>query len=142
MLLSMERILVAAAIVELNGRYLLARRCDGGTRDGFWEFPGGKIEPGETSEAALVREINEELRVSISTGVQVATVDWDYPDVSIRLIGISATIDNGMPDPLETIDPVDHDRVAWFTADEMRVLPLLPADRALLDRLLGERSAR
>ena len=132
MLVRVKRIPVAAAIINRGGRILLARRCDGGPRDGSWEFPGGKIEADETPEEALVREIREELGVTISTGRQIGVVDWDYAEISVRLIGISATLaENG----IETSDLVDHDRVVWVSAEQARLLPLLPADEAMLDLL-------
>ena len=104
----------------------------------MWEFPGGKIEAGETAEDGLIREIREELGATMVPGRRVATVEWDYPDVSIRLIGIAATLDNPRP---VSMDLADHDRVTWATAGQARSLPLLPADRAMLDLLERETHA-
>ena len=96
--LHVKRVPVVAMIAQRGDRFLLARRRDGGPRDGHWEFPGGKVEQGETPEEALKREIAEELGIEIITGSREATVDWDYPDVSIRLIGIAAAVS----DPYQT----------------------------------------
>lgn len=136
MLIAVNRVPVAAAIIERNRKFLLARRKDGGPHDGMWEFPGGKIESGETPEQALVREIQEELGVTISPGRRIGPVNWDYAEISVSILGITATVATGS---IETKRLADHDGTTWVSVDRARQLPLLPADRLMLDLLEAEK---
>jgi mutator protein MutT len=82
-----ERVVeVVAAVIERAGRILIARRRAGGHLGGRWEFPGGKRQAGETPEAALVREIREELDVAVTVGELLDDVEWTYPEKTVRLL--------------------------------------------------------
>ncbi len=109
---------VAAAIVQ-DGRVLAARR----RRDGRWEFPGGKVEDGESPEQALRRECEEELGVVVRVGREVASV----PDHDLELRVFAASVRAGEPAAV-----TDHDRLSWLTAEELTSVDWLPLDRALL----------
>ncbi len=121
-----RRVVVAAVIVR-SGMVLVAQRHAPSRFPGLWEFPGGKVEPGETQEAALRREIREELGVDISVRSEppIGTVKWDYDHARVLLIALRADIVSGTPRPL------DHAAVRWVAAEELSALPLLPADRPI-----------
>jgi 8-oxo-dGTP diphosphatase len=92
---------VAAVIRRADGRVLLAQRLPGGPHGGLWEFPGGKVEDGETPEAALAREIREELGVTVVVGDPLLTVEHAYPHLVIRLMAYSCRLADGTePRPL------------------------------------------
>ncbi len=113
---------VAAVIRDRVGRVLLARRPPGGPHGGLWEFPGGKVEPGETPEAALAREIREELGVGIAVGGRVAVVDHDYPHLAICLDAYACRIVRGEP------RGADGQAVAWVWPRDLATYPLCAAD--------------
>jgi 8-oxo-dGTP diphosphatase len=118
-------VVVAAAIIERDGRWLLARRLKGTHLEGLWEFPGGKIDPGETLEACLARELREELGV----GCVVHALRWstahDYPARRVELHFYDCTID-GEPRPLL------GQELRWVSAPELAALPLPEADAGLV----------
>ena len=118
--------MVGAAIVR-DGRVLAARRTAPASAAGRWEFPGGKVEPGESDAAALVREIDEEL------GVEIAVDGWlsgEQPVGEAYLLRVAlATLVSGEPTPTE------HDRVRWLGADELDEVAWLAADRPFLSEL-------
>ena len=125
---------VVAAILWKEDRVLIARRHGTGVKpgiDGRWEFPGGKVEPGETHEAALEREIAEELgvRISIADARPVATTEFDYDHARIRLVAYRAVLVSG------AIRPLDHAELRWVTPDQLGDYDLLPADRPIAARL-------
>ena len=91
---------MVAAVIEREGRILIARRPGGRHLEGLWEFPGGKRRPEESPEAALVREIREELDAGIAVGELLETVDWTYPEKRVRLSFFRCTI-AGEPRGLE-----------------------------------------
>jgi len=113
---------VGAALVR-DGRVLAARRVQPSELAGGWEFPGGKVEPDESPQAALVRECLEELGVTIAVGDRLG----EASDGSIRLTLYAATLIDGEPQPLE-----DHDELRWLSADVLHDVPWLPIDLALL----------
>jgi 8-oxo-dGTP diphosphatase len=119
---------VGAAIVR-EGRVLAARRTRPSAAAGRWEFPGGKVEPGETPEQALVREVAEEL------GVTVAVTGWLDGAAPIGLEHVLtvalARLDEGDPEPTE------HDKIRWLTADELGHVDWLEPDRPFLSELRG-----
>lgn len=124
---------VVAAAIERDGRYLVARRTRPADVAGLWEFPGGKVEAGETDEQALVREIREELGVEIAVGRRVAG-EWPLRDHLVLHL-YRATIDrDGEPQPLE-----QHDRVRWVILEDFDSVDWLPSDldavRALREAL-------
>lgn len=103
----MKTIEVVAAIIEHEGRILATQRGYGDFKDG-WEFPGGKMEPGETPEAAIVREIEEELKVTISPKTLVTTVECDYPKFHLTMHCFLASIVKG------EICLVEHEAAKWL----------------------------
>lgn len=119
---------VLAAVVRRGDRYLLCRRPAGKRHGGCWEFPGGKVDPGETSLAAVRRELREEL------GVEVAVVG--PPRFERR--------DPGSPFLLEFVDveirgepvPTEHEEVRWVAVEDMAALPLAPVDRVFVEEVL------
>ena len=121
-------IVVTAAIIERHGRWLMARRVKGTHLEGLWEFPGGKIEAGESLETCLARELAEELGVPCHVGALRLTTVHDYPGRRIELHFFDCTID-GEPRPLLGQD------LRWVTASELASLPLPEADAGLVSLL-------
>ena len=124
----MDRIDVVAAVIKKDGRIFATQRGYGAQKDG-WEFPGGKVEKGEDPRDALVREIREELEVEILPLEEICTVEYDYPNISIRLICFWAELVEGSPVLLE------HEAAKWLEPDEIESLEWLPADRKILPYL-------
>ncbi|MCM5570060.1 (deoxy)nucleoside triphosphate pyrophosphohydrolase [Burkholderiaceae bacterium FT117] len=114
--------LVAAAVIEQNGVILLARRAPGQKLAGLWEFPGGKVENGESLEECLRRELAEELQISCSIGNLVAESDYHDSEGAIRLLALRATILSG------EISLTVHDEVCWLRPKDLESVPLAPAD--------------
>ena len=98
----------------------------------LWEFVGGKVEPGETKEEALVRECREELAVTVVPGAIFMDVTHVYPDLTIHLTLFHASIAEGVPQKLEHVD------IRWITVDEVDHYDFCPADVVILDRLKEE----
>lgn len=121
---------VAAAVIESDGRYLITRR-EKGHLEGFWEFPGGKLKPGETLAACLEREIREELGLEIHVGEKLETVTWRYPERTVVLHFFRCTRAGG------EILPQEGQAVAWATSEELEGYRFPPADAALIRRLRG-----
>ena len=119
---------VVAAIILKDGKVFATRRGYGEWK-GWWEFPGGKIEAGETPQAALVREIREELDAEISVGDLLDTVEWDYPDFHLTMHCYLCTLLS------ESMHLNEHEAAAWLTADTIRSVNWLPADVILLDKI-------
>jgi mutator protein MutT len=119
---------VVAAVIEREGRILIARRPSGRHLEGLWEFPGGKRRPEESPEAALVREIREELDAGIAVGELLETVDWTYPEKRVRLSFFRCTI-AGEPRGLE------GQEIVWVRPAELARYHFPPADATLLERL-------
>jgi 8-oxo-dGTP diphosphatase len=113
---------VGAAIIR-DGRVLAARRVRPAAVAGGWEFPGGKVEDGESEPAALARECREELGIAIAVGERLA----EAVDDRIRLVVYAAALVAGEPRPLD-----DHDELRWLTAAELDEVAWLPIDRELL----------
>jgi len=126
---------VCAVIRDPEGRILLARRAPGQHLEGHWELPGGKVEPGESLEAALDRELLEELGLVVTVGEELARSVYHYERGSIELIAM-ATRTDGEIDHMTV-----HDAVHWFTADETTTLVVAPADIPLLESLWKARRA-
>lgn len=124
---------VVAALIWDEDRFLACQRPPHKARGLLWEFVGGKVEPGETREAALIRECREELNITISVGEVFMEVLHEYPDLTVRLTLFHASIAEGVPEKLE------HQDIRWITVDEIDVLPFCPADEVILKKLKGER---
>ncbi len=120
----MRALPVVAAFIRRRGRILLAKRPEGKARGGLWEFPGGKVEEGEGLREALARELEEELGVAPWVGEVLAEVEYQYPEINIRLFCLEAGI-NGEPYPRE------GQELGWFAPKEIDHLSLAPADRIL-----------
>jgi 8-oxo-dGTP diphosphatase len=125
------RTLVVAALIrrDSDGRYLLSRRRPDQSLPGCWEFPGGKVEPGEAPVAALVREIDEELGCTVEVGAIEEVVFHAYERFDLYMLIYRCSIVAGAPRPVQVAE------VAWFTARELPELPLPPADYPLARRL-------
>ena len=124
----MKTIEVVAAIIEHEGRILATQRGYGDFKDG-WEFPGGKMEPGETPEAAIVREIEEELKVTIAPKTLVTTVECDYPKFHLTMHCFLSSIVKG------EICLVEHEAAKWLSPDELDSVDWLPADVEVVEKL-------
>jgi 8-oxo-dGTP diphosphatase len=125
----MKTIVVTAAVIERENRFLVARRPQGVHLAGYWEFPGGKCEPGETLRACLERELLEELAVRAAIGSEIFTTTHEYPDRRIELHFFGCEI-SGEP------SPQDQQDVRWVRREDLRSLQFPPADEALLGMLL------
>ena len=122
---------MVAALIRGGERVLLCRRPEGKAQGGKWEFPGGKIEPGETGEAALRRECREELGVTLEVGSVLADVRQDYPERSVHLTLYEARIASGAPRRLE------HSDIRWVEPEQLEEYDLCPADARLIQLLRG-----
>ena len=121
---------VVGAVIRDGDRVLLAQRPEGKAQAGLWEFPGGKIEPGETPEEALARECREELALEIESPSVLRSVLHRYPEKTIRLILVACSVRPGsVPVPQE------HQQVAWVAPEQLPAMDLCPADRELLPAL-------
>lgn len=123
---------VVAALIEENGRFLICRRPVAKTRALEWEFVGGKVEPNETKEQALVRECREELGVTVAVGGEYAALEHVYPDITIHLTLFRARIAEGTPKLLEHCD------MKWITPDEIPQYRFCPADREILEKIISD----
>ena len=121
-------IAVVAALAAKEGRLLIAQRPMGRHMGGKWEFPGGKLEKGETPEAALRRELNEELGVDADIGPIRAAIPYSYPEKDVLLLFYSARL---MGEP----KPIDEAALAWVTPDELAGYDLAPVDALMVKRL-------
>jgi 8-oxo-dGTP diphosphatase len=124
-----ERIVVVAAVVERNGRFLVTRRLDGTHLAGCWEFPGGKVHEGETHEAALAREISEELNAGISHLRKIFHTAHAYPERTVELHFFRGEL---MGDP----EPMLGQALRWIARDEFKSMDFPPADSELIDGLV------
>lgn len=122
-----DRIGVAAAVIERpDGTFLMASRPDGKAYAGWWEFPGGKVEPGESPRHALDRELEEELGIAVRRAYPWLTCDYDYAHARVRLHFFRVTDWAGAPHPHE------GQALAWVHADNPAVSPILPANGPIL----------
>ena len=121
---------VAAIIRDAEGRYFATQRGYGEMKDG-WEFPGGKMEPGETPEEALRREIREELQMEIEVENLLTTVEWDYPKFHLTMHCYLCHIASGEPVLLE------HEAARWLRPDQLDEVDWLPADVEAVNALRG-----
>ena len=120
-----------AAVIRDGNRILATQRGYGTSKDG-WEFPGGKIENGETPQDALKRELKEELDITVIVGELIDTIEYDYPEFHLSRQCYWAKIQNGEPVLLE------HEAAKWLTKDKLNSVQWLPADIALLETIARE----
>lgn len=122
---------VVAALIWDNDKFMICQRPAHKARGLLWEFVGGKTEPGETKEQALVRECREELGVTVEVGTLFMELIHEYPDLTIRLTLFNASIAEGTPQPLE------HNDLRWITPAEIPQYDFCPADTEILERLIS-----
>ena len=124
----MKTIHVVAAVIVDHGRVFATQRGYGDWKD-YWEFPGGKIESGETPEEALRREIREELDTGIAVKEKITTVEYDYPEFHLSMECFLAEVTEG------SLVLKEHDAARWLRNDELDTIRWLPADRTIIDLL-------
>ena len=121
---------VVAALIWSGNKFMICQRPAHKARGLLWEFVGGKVEPGEAKEAALIRECQEELAVTVSVGGVFLEVTHSYPDLTIHLTLFHASIAEGTPQKLE------HNDIRWITVDEIPQYEFCPADQVILAKLI------
>ena len=126
----MKQIEVVAAVIRKGNKIFATQRGYGDWKD-WWEFPGGKIEPGETSEEALKREIYEELSAEISVDEFLCTVEWDYPKFHLTMHCYICSLLK------EALHLNEHEAAKWLGKDEMNSVKWLPADIQVVNKLLN-----
>ena len=120
---------VVAALIWKNNKFLICQRPANKARGLLWEFVGGKVEPGETKEQALIRECREELDILLSVGDVFMDVIHEYPDLTVHLTLFNATIAEGEPQKIE------HNDIQWVTPCEISCYKFCPADEEILARI-------
>ena len=120
---------VVAALIWNENQFLICQRPANKARGLQWEFVGGKVEPGETKEQALVRECQEELAITLDVGEVFMDVVHEYPDLTVHLTLFNSSIRAGIPQKLE------HNDIRWITVDEIDQYDFCPADEEILTRL-------
>ena len=120
---------VVAALIWDGDKFMACQRPANKARGLLWEFVGGKVEPGETKEEALIRECREELDVTVAVEEVCMEVTHEYPDLTVHLTLFHAKIVEGVPKKLE------HNDIRWLTAEEIDRFPFCPADEEILKRL-------
>lgn len=120
---------VVAALIWDGDRFMICQRPEEKARGLLWEFVGGKVEPGETKQQALIRECQEELAITISVGDVFMEVTHEYPDITVHLTLFHAAIAEGIPQKLE------HNDIRWITRDEIPNFAFCPADVEILHSL-------
>jgi len=120
---------VVAALIWDGDRFMICQRPAHKARGLLWEFVGGKVEPGETGEEALVRECREELSVTVAVGDVFMEVTHEYPDLTVHLTLFHAHIADGVPQKIE------HHDICWITVDEIPEFEFCPADVEILRKL-------
>lgn len=124
----MKTISVVAAVIFKDDKVFATQRGYGEFKDG-WEFPGGKVESGESPEDALRREIHEELEVDINVGDLIETIEYDYPAFHLSMKCFACTIVGGSPHLLE------HEAAKWLTSMQLGSVDWLPADVTLIPKI-------
>ena len=124
----MKRIEVVAAVISRDGKYFATQRGYGEFND-YWEFPGGKMEPGESREQALRREIMEELDTEIRVEDFLMTVDYDYPAFHLTMHCFLCTVVSGR------LELKEHESAMWLVPQDLRTVNWLPADEAVVEKL-------
>ena len=124
----MKTIEVVAAII-IKGGHVFATQRGYGEWQGWWEFPGGKMEAGESPQEALRREIKEELDADVSVGELLETVEWDYPNFHLTMHCFVCSLLS------ESLHLNEHEAAAWLTYATLKSVKWLPADEILLDKI-------
>lgn len=120
---------VVAALIWDNNKFMICQRPAHKARALLWEFVGGKVEPGETKEQALIRECQEELAITLSVGNVFMDVVHEYPDITVHLTLFNATVKEGTPQKLE------HNDIQWITPSEIPDYEFCPADDEILKKI-------
>ena len=120
---------VCGVIENSEGRFLACLRPAGKHLGGLWEFPGGKVDPGESPESALVRELQEELAVGVEVGLPLTPVIWSYEERTIRLRPFRCTIVSG------ELQAIEHERLYWCLPEDFNDLPWAAADVPILQEI-------
>ena len=123
---------VVAALIRRGGKILICRRPADKARALLWEFAGGKVEPGESRQQALVRECREELGITVRVGEVYDRVTHVYPDIVIELTLFNAEIAGGEAQPLE------HSEIRWIAPEEIGSFDFCPADRDIIAKIAAE----
>ena len=123
---------VVAALIWQGERFMICQRPAHKARGMLWEFVGGKVEPGESKEQALVRECREELAVEVAVGDIFLEVTHTYPDITVHLTLFHASIVQGVPQKLA------HNDIRYITVDEIPKYEFCPADEVILQKLRQE----
>lgn len=121
---------VVAALIWKNDRFMICQRPAYKARALLWEFVGGKVEPGETKEQALIRECQEELAITLTVGKMFMDVVHEYPDITVHLTLFNASIAEGIPQKLE------HNDIKWITPEEIQQYAFCPADEKILEKII------
>ena len=120
---------VVAALIWDNDKFMICQRPAHKARALLWEFVGGKVEPDETKEQALIRECQEELAITLDVGDIFMDVVHKYPDINVHLTLFNATIAEGVPELIE------HNDIKWITVNEIPNYNFCPADEEILEKL-------
>lgn len=120
---------VVAALIWDKDKFMICQRSAHKARGLLWEFVGGKVEPGETKEQALIRECQEELAITLTVGDVFMDVVHEYPDIDVHLTLFNATIAEGVPQKLE------HNDIKWITPAEIPKYDFCPADEEILKKI-------
>lgn len=120
---------VVAALIWNKDKFLICQRPSNKHCGLLWEFVGGKVEPGETNQQALVRECREELAITLSVGDEFMDIIHEYPDITIHLTLFNASIAKGVPQKLE------HSDIRWITSKEIPQYEFCPADNQILKKI-------
>ena len=120
---------VVAALIWDNDKFMICQRPAHKARGLLWEFVGGKVEPGETKEQALIRECREELAITLTVGDAFMDVVHEYPDLTVHLTLFNATIAEGEPQKLE------HQDIQWITPSKISNYEFCPADKEILAKI-------
>ncbi len=131
----MKTIRVVAAVIRKGNRIFATQRGYGEFKDG-WEFPGGKIEPGETPQEALVREIREELETEIRVGDLIDTIEYDYPAFHLSMDCFWCEIVEG------SLELKEHEAAKWLDRESLYTVNWLPADVGLVEKIREGMSSR
>lgn len=120
---------VVAAVIRRGGKILICQRPQGKNLAGFWEFPGGKVEEGESKPFALARECREELNVELQVGQEICSVPHDYGTYSVYITFFECVLASGEPTSAE------HQAIEWVPPTQLKNYTFCPADSSLIDKL-------